>query len=37
VQVLGFDGTPQAGDTFIGIESDKEAKSVALKRQALQR
>jgi translation initiation factor IF-2 len=37
VQVLGFDGTPQAGDTFIGMESDKEAKSVALKRQALQR
>jgi len=37
VQVLGFDGTPQAGDTFICMESEKEVKAISLKRQALQR
>ena len=37
VQILGFDGAPQAGESFICLETDKEAKSISLKRQALQR
>ncbi len=37
VQVLGFDGTPQAGDTFLVMDSEKEVKAISLKRQALQR
>lgn len=37
VQVLGFDGTPQAGDSFIGMDSEKEVKAISLRRQALQR
>jgi translation initiation factor IF-2 len=37
VQLLGFDGTPQAGEAIISTETDKEAKMVSLKRQALQR
>jgi len=37
VQLLGFDGTPQAGETLVATKSDKEAKSISLKRQALQR
>lgn len=37
VQVLGFDGTPQAGDSFICMDSEKEVKAISLKRQALQR
>jgi translation initiation factor IF-2 len=37
VQLLGFDGTPQAGETLISMESEKEVKSISLKRQALQR
>jgi translation initiation factor IF-2 len=37
VLVLGFDGTPQAGESFIGTESEKDAKAISLKRQALQR
>ncbi len=37
VQVLGFDGTPQAGDSFICMSSEKEVKAISLKRQALQR
>ena len=37
VQVLGFDGTPQAGDSFICMDSEKDVKAISLKRQALQR
>jgi len=36
-QVLGFDGMPQAGDTFIVLDNESEAKSVANKRQQLKR
>ncbi|MFC2133498.1 translation initiation factor IF-2 [Bacteroidota bacterium] len=37
VQVLGFDGVPQAGDTFIIVDSEREARDIALKRQQLKR
>jgi translation initiation factor IF-2 len=37
VQVIGFDGVPQAGDTFICVESEKEAREISLKRQQLKR
>ena len=37
VQVLGFDGPPQAGEAFICMDSEKEVKAISLKRQALQR
>jgi translation initiation factor IF-2 len=37
VQILGFDGTPQAGDTFIVMKSEGEVKEIALKRQQLKR
>ncbi|TKJ41698.1 translation initiation factor IF-2 [candidate division LCP-89 bacterium B3_LCP] len=37
VQVLGFDGTPQAGESFLCLDSEKETKAISLKRQALQR
>ncbi|MBK8945466.1 MAG: translation initiation factor IF-2 [Ignavibacteriae bacterium] len=37
VLVLGFEGAPQAGDTFVVVESEREAREVAIKRQQLQR
>lgn len=37
VQVLGFDGMPQAGDIFIEMNSEREAKEISLKRQQLKR
>ena len=37
VQVLGFDGVPQAGDSFIVLNSDRDAKAISLKRQQLKR
>ncbi|MFO7941009.1 MAG: translation initiation factor IF-2 [Bacteroidales bacterium] len=37
VQILGLNGAPQAGDKFNIMESDKEAKDIAIKRQQLQR
>ncbi len=37
VQLLGFDGIPQAGDQFIAVESDSEAKEIAGLRQQLKR
>lgn len=37
VQLLGFDGIPQAGDQFIAVESDSEAKSISITRQQLKR
>ncbi len=37
VLVLGFEGAPQAGDTFVIVESEREAREVGIKRQQLQR
>ncbi|MCB0728125.1 MAG: translation initiation factor IF-2 [Ignavibacteriae bacterium] len=35
--VLGFDGVPQAGDTFIVLDSERDSKAISLKRQQLKR
>ncbi|MCK4979406.1 MAG: translation initiation factor IF-2, partial [Candidatus Delongbacteria bacterium] len=37
VVVLGFSGTPNSGDTFIVVDSEKEARSIASKRQQINR
>ncbi len=37
VQVLGLDGAPQAGDLFHVMESDKEAREIANRREQIQR
>jgi translation initiation factor IF-2 len=37
VQVLGFDGVPQAGDSLIVVDSDHEAREISLRRQQLKR
>ncbi|XWN35765.1 MAG: translation initiation factor IF-2 [Roseivirga sp.] len=37
VQVLGLNGAPQAGDTFRVMDSDKEAREIALHKQQLLR
>jgi translation initiation factor IF-2 len=37
VQVLGFEGAPQAGDTFVVVDSEREARDISLKRQQLRR
>ncbi len=37
VQILGFDGVPQAGDHFIVMKSESEAKDLANKRQQIRR
>ena len=37
VQVLGFEGVPSAGDTFIGVADASEAREIAQKRQRLER
>jgi translation initiation factor IF-2 len=37
VLVLGFEGAPQAGDSFIITETEREAREVALKRMQLKR
>ena len=37
VQVLGFSGIPQAGDRFVVLESERESRSISLKRQQLKR
>ncbi len=37
VQLLGFDGIPQAGDQFIVLESDSQAKEISGRRQQLKR
>jgi translation initiation factor IF-2 len=37
VQVLGFEGAPQAGDTFVVLESERAAREISLKRQQLRR
>jgi translation initiation factor IF-2 len=35
--ILGFEGTPQAGDVFAVVESEREAREISLKRQQLKR
>jgi translation initiation factor IF-2 len=37
VQVLGFDGMPQAGDTIVVVDEDREAREISLRRQQLKR
>jgi translation initiation factor IF-2 len=37
VSILGLDGAPQAGDTFVIMEDEREAKNIAAKRTQLQR
>jgi len=37
VQLTGLDGFPQAGDTFIVMPSDRDAREISLKRQQLKR
>ncbi len=37
VGILGLDGVPQAGDSFIGMKDEKEARLVASRRQQLAR
>lgn len=37
VVVLGFDGVPQAGDTFVVLDSERDVKNLSLKRQQLKR
>ncbi|MCG8605192.1 translation initiation factor IF-2 [bacterium] len=37
VQVVGFDGVPQAGDTFTVLQSEREVREISSKRQQLKR
>lgn len=37
VLVLGFESPPQAGDTFVIVESERDAREIALKRSQLKR
>ena len=37
VLVLGFEGLPQAGDTYVVVDSEKTARDIGLKRQRLKR
>ncbi len=37
VLVIGFEGPPQAGDMFVAMDSEREAREIANKRQQLQR
>ncbi|MBI3578955.1 MAG: translation initiation factor IF-2 [Ignavibacteriales bacterium] len=37
VQVIGFDGIPQAGDEFVVLASEREAREISIKRQQLKR
>ncbi|MFQ5822752.1 MAG: translation initiation factor IF-2 [bacterium] len=37
VQVVGFDGVPQAGDNFVVMETEKEIREISTKRQQLKR
>src|SRR5690606_7037064 len=35
--VLGFEGAPQAGDTFVVVNSERDAREIGIKRQQLKR
>lgn len=37
VQVIGMSGVPQAGDSFLGVEGESEARIIASKRQQIKR
>jgi translation initiation factor IF-2 len=37
VQLLGFDGMPQAGDVLVVLDTEREVREIALKRQQLKR
>lgn len=37
VQVIGISGVPQAGDSFLAVESESEAREIASKRQQIKR
>ena len=37
VQVLGFDGVPQAGDSFVVLNTERDTREISQKRQQLQR
>jgi translation initiation factor IF-2 len=37
VQVTGFDGTPQAGDEFVAVEYERDARGISLQRSQLKR
>lgn len=37
IQILGFDGAPQAGDKFSVMDSDREAREIATKREQILR
>jgi translation initiation factor IF-2 len=37
VQILGFDGIPQAGDVFVSVDDDRQAREISLRRQQLKR
>ncbi len=37
VQLIGFDGMPQAGDAFIVLNSERDVKEISLRRQQLKR
>ncbi|MFA5403471.1 MAG: translation initiation factor IF-2 [Ignavibacteria bacterium] len=37
VQILGFNGMPQAGDTFVVMDTENDVKNIAQKRQQLKR
>ena len=37
VMVLGFEGAPQAGDTFVVVDSERAAREISLRRQQLKR
>jgi len=37
IQVIGFTGLPQAGDTFIVLESEKHTRQISLERQQIRR
>jgi translation initiation factor IF-2 len=37
VQLIGFDGIPQAGDELVALASEREAREISMKRQQLKR